>query len=173
MKPAEYDCGDDAFAREMANVQPLAHPVKTQQKKIRTRQILPDSQHQPAGNNPSTHPKGQMLQRTDTWQLQADGVSNKEIRKLSKAVISHDLDLHGHTQTQAIAALSNFIAQAIAHHVRKVCIVHGKGNHSEGKCVLKETAYHWLEHGEYSSHLLAATPALQSKGGACNVLLRK
>lgn len=173
MKHANHDLADDVFVREMANVQPLAHPAKAQRKKIRTRRILPDIQHQPQGNNPSTSRKGQMIQRTDTWLLQADGVSNKEIRELSKAVISHDLDLHGCTQAQAIQSLSIFISKAISHHIHKVCIVHGKGNHSEGKCVLKDTTYHWFEHGECSSYILAATPALQSKGGACNVLLRK
>ncbi len=50
-----------------------------------------------------------------------------------------ELDLHGHTSSEAMFELGNFLDRSIIHHVRTVRIVTGKGLHSKHfKSVLPE-----------------------------------
>ena len=42
-----------------------------------------------------------------------------------------ELDLHGHTGSEAMFELGNFLERSIVHHVRTVRIVTGKGLHSK------------------------------------------
>ena len=166
---------EDLFAKEMGKVQPLASKervqVETQQKT--KHKILRGLEEKEVSHKQHITHHRLSAKRAEAWLLRANGVASKDIKKLAQENISYELDLHGLTQDQAIKVLGDFVAEAISHEVRQICIVHGKGNHSQGKSVLKDTTYQWLEHGEFSSFILAATPALQSKGGACNVLLRK
>jgi len=166
---------DDLFAQEMGKVQPLASKERVQvETKLKTKhKILRSLENQEINHKQQVTHHRLSAKRAETWLLRADGVASKDIKKLAQENIAYELDLHGLTQNEAIKALADFVAEAIAHQVRQICIVHGKGNHSKGKSVLKDTTYHWLEFGEFSSFILAATPAIQSKGGACNVLLRK
>lgn len=59
--------------------------------------------------------------------------------------IEASLDLHGATLDQARERLDRFLATCLAHRIKCVCIVHGKGYGSrDGKPVLKDTIRHWL-----------------------------
>jgi len=166
---------DNLFAQEMGKVQPLTRKsrvqVETQQKT--KHKILRGLEDKEVGHQQHIAHHRLSAKRTEVWLLRADGVASKDIKKLAQENISYELDLHGLTQDKAVKTLEEFVSEALSHEVRKICIVHGKGNHSKGKSVLKDTTYHWLESGTYSSFILAATPAVQSKGGACNVLLRR
>lgn len=166
---------DDWFAQEMSKVQPLNReksrvPVAKAKRKHEILRRLEDKEinHIQTLKNDSLSAK-----RTDSWLLRADGVASKELNSLAKATIKHELDLHGLNQNEAIKELERFVSEALTHNIRQISIVHGKGNHSKGKSVLKDITYQWLEHGALASFILAAVPAKQSKGGACNVLLRK
>lgn len=166
---------DDLFAQMMGDkVQPIKKENRVQTQKPKNKHaILRNLENKEVFVQQVSKHKALSPQRTEDWLLRADGVASKDIKKLAQTNVSHEIDLHGLTQKEAITALSEFFNHALAQNIRQVCVVHGKGNHSKGKSVLKDTTYHWLEHGPFSSSILTATPATQSKGGACNILLRK
>ncbi|MBV6273874.1 Smr/MutS family protein [Alcaligenaceae bacterium CGII-47] len=65
--------------------------------------------------------------------------------KQGKWPIEASLDLHGATLDQARERLDRFLATCLAHQIKCVCIVHGKGYGSRnGKPVLKDTIRRWL-----------------------------
>ena len=102
----------------------------------------------------------------------ANGVDRRELRKLRRGqyAVGRRLDLHGFTAKPAVAATIRFIEDARPGY-RCVAIVHGRGNHSAGRAVLKEEVRALLR-----SHraVLAYTDAPRDDGGsgAVYVLLR-
>ncbi len=166
---------EDLFTELMEQVQPLNKSEnRVQPKKVKHKhEILRSLEDKELAHPQVAKHKNLTIQKTEPWLLRADGVSSKDIKNLANMNIKHELDLHGYTQAQAENVLHNFFNQSLSQHIRHLCIVHGKGNHSQGKSVLKDLTYQWLEHSAYAHYILVATPALQSKGGACNILLRK
>ena len=105
----------------------------------------------------------------------APGVDRREIRKLKRGeyAAGDRRDLHGMTAADACASVDRFIESSRHSRNRCVCIVHGRGLHSEGKAsILKARVREYLR-----SHrlVLAYADAPQSDGGAgaVYVLLRK
>ena len=69
----------------------------------------------------------------------------KQLRT-GKLPIESYIDLHGMTRDAARLALQGFLQQAQQNHHKVVCIVHGKGYHSEdGRPVLKAMVNKWLQ----------------------------
>lgn len=66
------------------------------------------------------------------------------------------LDLHGMNSREAEQALERFIYQARSKAVRKVLIVHGKGNHSQGEPVLQGVVRRYLEKCPYTGTFASA-----------------
>ena len=93
------------------------------------------------------------------------GVTKKQQRKIRKGAITVDdsLDLHGYTQAQAIIELSSFLDHALSSGFKLLIIVHGKGQRSAGKAVLKPLVQHWLAQQE---SILAWCPAQANHGGS-------
>jgi DNA-nicking Smr family endonuclease len=105
----------------------------------------------------------------------AAGVDRREIRKLRRGeyAVGDSRDLHGMTAAEACATAARFIESSRHSRHRCVCIVHGRGLHSEGKVsVLRARVRGYLR-----SHraVLAYANAPQTDGGAgaVYVLLRK
>ena len=105
----------------------------------------------------------------------APGIDRREIRNLKKGeyIVRKRLDLHGMTGTEALASVGRFIENSRHAGHRCVCIIHGRGLHSEGnRPILKTRVREYLK-----SHrsVLAYTDAPASDGGsgAVYVLLRK
>jgi len=166
---------DDLFAQAMGMVTPLAKEGKAQAKTTKNKyDILRSIEEKELHITQSQHHARLSVQRLNTYELKADSVSTKDVKKLAQMNIQLELDLHGLTQTKAEQAMQYFFNQTIHHGERYLCIIHGQGRHSkDGKSILKDFTYQWLEHGSFSSHILIATPSKQSGGGACHVLLRK
>lgn len=85
--------------------------------------------------------------RTDEGCFLQSGYGSDLLRKLKqgKWPIEASLDLHGATLDQARERLDRFIATCLAHRIKCVCIVHGKGYGSrDGQPVLKDTVRRWL-----------------------------
>ncbi|MDQ7058374.1 MAG: Smr/MutS family protein [Ghiorsea sp.] len=166
---------DDLFAQAMGIVTPLAKEGKVQAKTTKNKHdILRNIEAKELYITQKQHHARLSVQRFSTYELKADSVSTKDVKKLAQMNISLELDLHGLTQAQAEQTMQHFFNQAIHHSERYLCIIHGQGRHSkDGKSVLKDLTYQWLEHGSFSSHILIAIPSKQSGGGACNILLRK
>jgi DNA-nicking Smr family endonuclease len=86
------------------------------------------------------------------------------------------IDLHGMTQPDAKAALTEFILESVRKGRRAVLVVHGRGLRSPGgRPVLKHAAAQWLSHGTIGAYVLAFTTARVYDGGAGAVwvLLRR
>jgi DNA-nicking Smr family endonuclease len=76
----------------------------------------------------------------------AAGVSAPErrrrlLRKKPDAVI----DLHGLTKDEAWTAMEDFFRHARDQNFDKLLIIHGKGNHSGGESVLRQTTREFIE----------------------------
>ena len=104
----------------------------------------------------------------------APGVDRRELRKLKRGdrPASDRLDLHGLAGAEAIDRVTKFVVRARARH-RVVCIVHGRGLHSErGVAVLKARVRECLR---TLPAVLAFTDAPRADGGdgAVYVLLRR
>jgi DNA-nicking Smr family endonuclease len=60
------------------------------------------------------------------------------------------IDLHGMTRDEAWKALDTFFIQSRRRSLRKVLIIHGKGNHSGTRAVLPELVSHYIRHSSYA-----------------------
>jgi DNA-nicking Smr family endonuclease len=103
-----------------------------------------------------------------------NGISRMTLRKLRRGhwPVQDSLDLHGLHSDAARRLLLEFLHQSVQHGMRCVCVVHGKGWHTQGgEGILKTRARHWLTQ---CPEVLAFCEAPQSAGGsgAVWVLLR-
>lgn len=102
------------------------------------------------------------------------GIDRRELRKLKRGdyVPTRRLDLHGETAAKAVATVKRFIDTA-GHRHRCVCIVHGRGLHSEGNvAVIKAHVRKFLRHHP-AVLAYSDAPATDGGPGAVYVLLRK
>lgn len=83
------------------------------------------------------------------------------------------LDLHGHTQDEAYAALKNFVLSARAQNMRCILVVTGKGRMGTG--VLRQRVPDWLRDAVFAPFILRVRAARQNHGGdgALYILLRR
>lgn len=104
----------------------------------------------------------------------APGVDRRELRKLKRGEYAPGsrLDLHGMTAAEAVASVKRFIDTGRRRH-RCVCIVHGRGLHSEGNVAILKTRVR--ECLRQHRAVLAYSDAPRGDGGtgAVYVLLRK
>lgn len=153
----------DAFAREMRDVVRLEPDPRG-----RVRSVVP------------IRPPRHSPQRTEHADVSdhdfvAHGVDRREVRKLTRGeyTVSGRRDLHGMTAAEALASVKRFIENSRHRGHRCVCIVHGRGLHSQGnQPILKARV---REHLRSHRSVLAYTDAPASDGGpgAVYVLLRK
>ncbi|HEY6357901.1 MAG TPA: Smr/MutS family protein [Vicinamibacterales bacterium] len=104
----------------------------------------------------------------------APGVDRRQLRRLKRGehAATGRLDLHGMTSAGAVASLKRFIDHERPRH-RCVCIVHGRGLHSEGSVsVLKTRVRQWLKQ-QPAVLAFADAPRADGGSGAVYVLLRK
>ena len=95
----------------------------------------------------------------------SSGITKKLQRKIrqGKIPIDDQLDLHGYTQTQAMTELNRFLNHALSSSFKMLIVIHGKGQGSAGKAVLKPMVQHWLAQQE---SVLAWCPAQANHGGS-------
>jgi len=89
------------------------------------------------------------------------------LRQLKKGVINVDrqLDLHGLTKDEALAAMPRFLQNARSHGEKAVLIITGKGNNSPGEPVLQQAVTGWLRL-QGKEHVLEFAPAPREMGGS-------
>ncbi|MDR2485817.1 MAG: Smr/MutS family protein [Treponema sp.] len=84
------------------------------------------------------------------------------------------IDLHGLNQNESWIALEAFFQEGRMQGFEKLLIIHGKGNHSSGEAVLKQTVKKFIErcpfagesgHGNSASGGTGATWVLLKKSG--------
>jgi DNA-nicking Smr family endonuclease len=164
-RPSDSD--DDDLARAMTDVVPL--------KRDRPDRVPLDSRAHLA----NAHARAPQKSADNAEQIEstyvAPGVDRRELRKLKRGeyAVRHRLDLHGLAADDAVARVTRFIENSRHARHRAICIVHGRGLHSEGGvAVLKARVRAGLRaHRE----VLAFTDAPPEDGGAgaVYVLLRK
>jgi DNA-nicking Smr family endonuclease len=174
------DQDNDLFSQAMGKVQPMAPSGKVAAAK--TKPVVGNaasSGRARQANAPTIRgtatPRPAPRSAEEPWVLIADGVSRERLKRLAAGspAVRQTFDLHGSRREEALSILASGIRDALAQGQRAVCIIHGRGLHSEGKAVLKEAVYHWLRDGAYAHAVLAAIPQPGSGGGACLVLLRR
>jgi DNA-nicking Smr family endonuclease len=155
--------GAEAFELEMADVVPLRPDHR-----LRARSV-PPSTPPLAATTSSDSADGQ------DEAFAAPGVDRRAIGKLKRGEYAAEdrCDLHRMTAADACASVKRFIESSRHRRHRCVCIVHGRGLHSEGNVsVLRGRVREYLR-----SHrsVLAYADAPRSDGGAgaVYVLLRK
>jgi DNA-nicking Smr family endonuclease len=75
---------------------------------------------------------------------QDETLSEKKQRLKSMAPEAR-IDLHQKTADEAWIALDDFFRAANACHLKKVLVIHGKGNHSKGRYILKDLCRKYIE----------------------------
>ena len=100
------------------------------------------------------------------------GVSRDELRKLKRGdyPAQDQKDLHGMTAAEACESAGRFLDESRHRRHRCVCIVHGRGLHSEGNVAVLQAKVRACLRSHPS--VLAYVNAPRSLGGAVYVLLR-
>jgi len=164
---------DDLFGHAMRDVRKLQSESRRQAGKPRP-QLHRTIE---SGCSPSAGLEGVRPERSEEpWVLKADGISQERLRQLAdgRPSVDMEVDLHGMTREEALAVLDHCMQQALTEYHRVLCLVHGRGLHSQdGRPVLKESVYHWLAEGPFAGHVLATVPKPGTRGGSCLVLLRR
>jgi DNA-nicking Smr family endonuclease len=96
------------------------------------------------------------------------------LRDLMRRVSAHStLDLHGMTQPEAREAVASFVRKEARRGLDALCIVHGKGNHSEGGLgVLRDVVLAALTETAAAPHVLAFVTAPELLGGSGALLVQ-
>jgi len=103
------------------------------------------------------------------------GIQNSKLKLIrnGRLPVENHLDLHGHTREAARTELLQFIMQSQMQGFSLVCIVHGKGYHSEdGRPVLKAMVNKWLQNIPQVLAFVSAQPK-DGGSGAVYVLLKR
>ena len=166
------EADDELFAEAMRGVRRVRKPAARVRPQSSPPPVRPSSiQHVPA---PAVLVPAHVPEALEQpWVLCASGVSRERLRRLAGASAEREIDLHGHTRDEGLRGLESALQAALAAGARTLCIVHGRGLHSQGRPVLKQAVFQWLREGPCAGFVLAAVPRNDSGGGASMVLLRR
>ena len=116
---------------------------------------------------------GEITDTGDEISFRRDGVQDSVMRKLKRGEyrVEEICDLHGLRVDEAKEALRQFLAESLAHQLRCVRIIHGKGKGSGPRGPVLKTAVNMIL--RKTAPVLAFTSARRVDGGtgAINVLL--
>ncbi|HEX3848946.1 MAG TPA: Smr/MutS family protein [Steroidobacteraceae bacterium] len=133
-----------------------------------------DARTRGGGADPADRDAGQVT-REGALSFQRPGLGAAVIRRLRRGLIPVDdeLDLHGHTESEARDRLAWFLAESRDAGHRCVRIVHGKGYRSGARGpVLKSAVNAWLRRHLDVIAFVSARP-IDGGTGALYVLLRR
>ena len=158
---------DEDFAREMADVVPLAGDPRGRVER-RPPPYRPRAVDAPP---PSAMPSSSAV--PDDYA--ADGVDRREIRKLRRGAhtVSARLDVHGMTSAQARTRVAQFIENSRHGRHRCVSIIHGKGLNSAGGVATLRSRVREVLMRIPAVLAFAPAPASDGGSGAVYILLRR
>jgi len=159
---------DDEFARAMTGVVPLRRERPDR---------VPPGPHDVvrAPHEDPADDSGPAADGHGDSSFAAPGVDRRELRRLRRGeyTINRRLDLHGLSAADAIASVTRFLDNSRHARHRAVCIVHGRGLHSErGIAVLRARVRACLRSHRAVLGFADAPPG-DGGAGAVYVLLRK
>ena len=169
-RPAKVASGNasdaEAFAREMADVIPLPRDGRGRMKD-HPPVVLP------AAGTPRAGSRGGLDESGDDFA--APGIDRREIRRLKRGdhPVTARRDLHGVTTTEALASVRRFVDNSRHTGHRCICIVHGRGLHSEGGVAILKTRVRECLRKHPAVLAYADAPRSDGGAGAVYVLLRK
>lgn len=115
-----------------------------------------------------------MVQPNDVLEFRRPGVQPYVVQKLRKGEYPEAdfIDLHGKTIEQAYEQVMQFLAFAKKHEFRCILIIHGKGERSNPKALMKSHVAHWLKQ---IPDVLAfhSAPVWKGGTGALCIILKK
>jgi DNA-nicking Smr family endonuclease len=118
---------------------------------------------------------GEITDTGDEISFRREGVQDGVMRKLKRGEyrVEEVCDLHGLRVDEAKDALRAFLAEALAHRLQCVRVIHGKGKGSGPRGPVLKTAVNMIL--RKTAPVLAFTSARRVDGGtgAINVLLRR
>lgn len=114
-------------------------------------QKVPPLQGMRSENEVRVNPMDFWLRRYGVFDKDKDFERAENKRKYTSAAelknlpVEAQIDLHGLTREEAWIRLGAFISECSSRRLKKVLIVHGKGNHSEEEPVLKNLVRSFIE----------------------------
>jgi len=115
-----------------------------------------------------------MVEPNEVLEYRRPGIQPYVMQKLRHGEYTEadHIDLHGKTIEQAYQEVMNFIAFAKRHAFRNILIIHGKGERSNPKALMKSHVAHWLKQ---IPDVLAyhSAPAWKGGAGALCIILKK
>jgi DNA-nicking Smr family endonuclease len=166
-RPSKDDASDDdAFSREMADVIPLPRDPRG---RVKARPaVAPRAVEPPRAGSP-----GDPDELHDSFA--APGIDRREIRKLKRGEypIADRRDLHGMTAKEAGASVRRLVDNCRHNGHRCICIVHGRGLHSEGNVSILKARVRECLRSHPAVLAYADAPPSDGGAGAVYVLLRK
>lgn len=180
LRREEAPAGEKSFAEQMKGVKKLEQDKIPQVTKLmdreaalKLREMAEDEKKEEDMSFFSTagmtfvDPAGSISYRTP-------GLQYGVFRKLKAGEYSPEawVDLHNHTVENAYKDVRKTIVRAIRKNMRCILIIHGKGEFSEPKALLKSYVAHWLRH---MPEVLGYHTSMPWHGGAGStyVLLKK
>ena len=165
-KPADVE--GETFARAMADVVRLAADPRGRMR------AAPQIHAPRAPTRPAVPNTGQGIEDGAEAGFVAPGVDRRELRKLKRGEYppGRRLDLHGQTAAEATMSVQQFIDKSRGQH-RCLCIVHGRGLHSEGNVSILKTRVRACLRQHPAVLAYADAPRTDGGTGAVYVLLRK
>ena len=73
--------------------------------------------------------------------------------RLKRMAPEAEIDLHGMVTDEALDALGKFLREASFRGLRKVLVIHGKGNHSKKEAVLPDIVKGFLQESKYAGEI--------------------
>ena len=105
-------------------------------------------------------PDSTVLASKEEGELRVSGHSRGKMKRKQADLV---LDLHGLVAADAEIELNRFIQRSYKNGARKILIIHGKGNHTDGRPVLKPLVKSILEASPYIGD---TGPAERKDGGS-------
>ena len=180
--PRQEETADHLFRQAMAGVRPLAPQAHSTQKRTAT---APAAARAAASKTAPTLPRDEVigrktfLQELDKLKLdvrfedrlpendELRPLSGNRLRQVKRGIIRLDrqLDLHGLTREEALAALPAFLISARQAGEKAVLVITGQGLHSVDGPVLQQAVAGWLR-DQGRTLVLEYAPAPRELGGS-------
>lgn len=178
--PRPEEPAGDLFRQAMAGVQPLEpHRPQPARKGKTATPAMPEAKPAPVLPRDEVIGRKTFLQELDKLKLdvrfedrlpeedELRPLSGNRLRQVKRGIIRLDrqLDLHGLTKEQALAALPRFLTSARQAGEQGVLVITGQGLHSADGPVLQQAVAGWLR-DQGRALVLEYAPAPQELGGS-------